>query len=136
MHPDHKLDAHDLRARALDDLAQLVHDFRDQRRQFHRLDPKLHRPRLGLRDVHQGVQHHQELVQLFQTFADGLTHHVGIPIGLQRELRGAADPHDRGAQLVGDVVEGPPHAFHERGDPFQHLVEQEDELVQLVAASL
>jgi hypothetical protein len=51
----------------------------------------------------------------------------------ERGLGTRAQTRDRRSQVVGDVVEGAPHASDERLDPREHRVEDATELVDHVA---
>ena len=93
------------------------------------------RARLGLGDAQERVEGAEQPVGL----GDGLAQRLGIAlrVGLleQGHLEPRAQPRQRRAQIVGDVVGHLAHAQHQPLDLVEHGVEVGGELVELVAAA-
>ena len=86
-----------------------------------------------LGDVHERVQHGEELIRLLDAFGQRVARGIDVVAGLKGQLRRAADAGDRGPKIVRHRVERFAHAPDERFDPVEHAVEEPAELVELVA---
>ena len=109
----------------LDDLAGELAEVR-------RLALELHHAGLGLGDVHEGVEHAEHALGFFDAIGQGLAGGGGLGAGLQGDLGHAAQAGQRGAQVVGDVVERLAHGADEGLVLVEQGVEQAHQFVEFV----
>ena len=107
----------------------------DQVRQLDRLEAALGRAGLGLGDGEQRGEGLQQLVDLGHGLGGRLA--IGVEVGVlqQQQLETAAQPRQRAAQVVGDVVGDLLGGVEQALDAVQHGVEVRRHLVELVAAA-
>ncbi len=93
------------------------------------------RPGLGARDHQQRVEDGDQPVGLADDLLEGGALAVGVAAGAQGLLGTVAQPGERRAEVVGDIVGNFAHADHQPGDAGDHGVEVGRQPVELVAGA-
>ena len=97
-----------------------------------RLAPQRHRATFRLRDVHEGVEHHQDTVGLLDTVGERLPVTLEVRLRPEGQFRRPPQPRQRRAEVVRHIVECAAHTAHQPLDAVEHGVEQLRQLVDRI----